>query len=33
MRDCGIYRASFLGMHSTLRSTREHYIWEAQEFK
>ena len=33
MRDHGIYRASSLGMHSTIRTTREHYIREAQEFK
>ena len=33
MRDHGIYRASSLGMHATIRTTREHYIREAQEFK
>ena len=32
MRDHGIYRASSLGMHSTIRTTREHYIREAQNF-
>ena len=32
-RDNGIYRASSLGMHSTIRTKREHYIWEAKEFK
>ena len=33
MRDHGIYKASLLGMHSTIRTTREHYIREAQESK
>ena len=33
MRDHGIFRASSLGMHSTIKTTREHYIREAQEFK
>ena len=33
MRDHGIYRASSLGMHSTIKTTREHYTREAQEFK
>ena len=33
MRDHGIYRASSLGRHATIRTTREHYIREAQEFK
>ena len=33
MRDHVIYRASSLGMHSTIRTTREHYIREAKEFK
>ena len=28
-RDHGIYRASSLGMHSTIKTTREHYIREA----
>ena len=30
MRDHGIYRASSLGMHSTIKTTREHYRREAQ---
>ena len=33
MRDHGIYRASSLGMHANIRTTREHYIREIQEFK
>ena len=33
MRDHRIYRASSLGMHATIRTTRENYIREAQEFK
>ena len=33
MRDHGIYRASSLGMHSMIKTAREHYIREAQEFK
>ena len=33
MRDHGIYRASSLGIHSTIKTTREHYIKETQEFK
>ena len=33
MRDHWIYRASSLGMHSTIKTTREHYTREAQEFK
>ena len=33
MRDHGIYRASSLGMHSAIKTTREHYIKEAKEFK
>ena len=33
MRDHGIYGASSLGIYSTIKTTREHYIREAQEFK